>query len=327
MAALAKAPDRPAWLLVGEESLLVDRALAVIKDRLRRAGVEDVRTRWADDAGGSLADALGDLESPLLFGGAPALVIRRAEALGGREEALVLEAAGRIRPPACLVLVARALDARRTLRTAFERQGAVVACPRVTDARALRAWGERLARELGHAIRPAALDLLVERTTLDLSGLASELDKVSLHVGAGTTIEPSHVEAVACIGQQAAVEAVADALARGDGAGAHRAVAAMLAAGEPPIRLVAFLAANLRRALHVTELRERGLDDDAVAGRLGMPAWLIRRIRTTRSAADLERSLEALRGLDLGLKRSRPPAAAFHSALQTLGAATRRSRS
>ncbi len=284
-----------------------------------------MRTRWADDDAGALADALGDLESPLLFGGAPALVIRRAEALGGAEEAHVLQTAGRIRPPACLVLVARALDARRTLRTAFDRQGAVVACPRVTDQRALRSWGERLARERGHAIRPAALDLLLTRTSLDLAGLASELDKVSLYAGAGTTIERSHVETVACLGQQAAVEAVTDALARGEGA--HGAVAALLEAGEPPIRLVAFLAANLRRALHVAELRERGVAEDAIAARLGMPPWLIRRVRTSRAAAELECSLDALRTLDLRLKRSVPPAAAFHAALQTLGAPTQQRRS
>ena len=35
------------------------------------------------------------------------------------------------------------------------------------------------ARDLGHAIRPAALDLLVDRTTLDLAGLASEIEKAS----------------------------------------------------------------------------------------------------------------------------------------------------
>ena len=282
----------------------------------------DVRTRWADDDAAALAAALEDLASPLLFGGAPALVVRRAEGLSGATEALVLETIRRLRPPACLILVARGLDGRRTLRTSFEREGGAVACGRVTDPRALRDWGERLARDLGHAIRPAALDLLVDRTTLDLAGLASEIEKASLYAGAGVPIDREHVEAVGSIGHAAAVEGLADCLARGDRAGAHRAAAALLRAGEPPVRIVAFLAANLRRALHVAELREQGFDDDTVAARLGMPGWLVRRVGRGRSATVLERALETLRDLDLDLKRSRPPGVAFDAAVAGLVAAT-----
>ena len=74
----------------------------------------DVRTRWGDDDADALVGALEDLASPLLFGGAPALVIRRAEALSGANEALVLESIARVSPPSCLILVARGLDGRRT---------------------------------------------------------------------------------------------------------------------------------------------------------------------------------------------------------------------
>ena len=109
--------------------------------------------------------------------------------------------------------------------------------------------------------------------------------------------------------------------ARRPGWGAPRHGGA-LRAGEPPIRLVAFLAASLRRALHVAELREQGFDDDTVAARLGMPGWLVKRVGRGRSAAALERALETLRDLDLDLKRSRPPGIAFDAALASLAAPT-----
>ena len=86
------------------------------------------------------------------------------------------------------------------------------------------------------------------------------------------------------------------------------------------MRIVAFLAASLRRALHVAELAGQGLGQDAIATRLGMPAWLVRRIHSTRSAGQLERSLAALRELDLALKTSRPAAAAFAAALAEMTA-------
>jgi len=241
--------------------------------------------------------------------------VRRAEALAANDEELVLAAAPRLGTTGTLILVAGALDSRRRLLGAFTRDGAAYAFPRVADPRVLREWAGRLARELGHAIRPDALDLLVERTPADLGMLATELDKASLYVGEGVAIEARHVEATATGGRAAAVEEVSDRLARRDLAGASRALRSLLRAGEPPIRLAAFLAASLRRALHVAELRGAGLDIEATAARLGMPSWLVRRVDGSRSAAQLERALDALRELDLALKSSRPAAAAFEAAL------------
>jgi DNA polymerase III subunit delta len=312
---------RTAYLLHGDETFLVERALALLRDRLGEDPAEPIRTLWADADAPALASALDDLASPSLFGGAQALVVRRADALAARDEALVLAELPRLRPPACLVLVARALDARRRLLAAFDRGGGAYAFPRVTDGRVLQDWVVRLARELGHEIRQAAAALLVDRSMLDLAGLASEVEKASLYAGRGVAIDTEHVEATAVAGRTAAVDELSDRLARGDRAGAHRALRALLRAGEPPIRIVAFLAGNLRRTLHVAELAEQGMSQDAIASRLGMPAWLVRRIRDARPAAQLEQALDTLRTLDLELKSSRPPAAAFEAALAAVAGA------
>lgn len=230
----------------------------------------------------------------------------------------MLAEVARLRAPACLVLVARGLEARRKLLAAFERDGGAFAFPRVTDAGVLQDWVVRLARELGHELRPAAATLLVDRTSLDLAGLASEVEKASLYAGAGVAIDREHIEATAVVGRAAAVDELSDRLARGDRVGAHRALRALLRAGEPPLRIVAFLAASLRRALHVAELAEQGLGQDAIASRLGMPGWLVRRIQDGRRAAQLEQALDTLRTLDRELKSSRPPGAAFEAALATV---------
>jgi hypothetical protein len=73
--------------------------------------------------------------------------------------------------------------------------------------------------------------------------------------------------------------------------------------------------------LHVAELAEQGMSQDAIASRLGMPAWLVRRIQDARPAAQLEQALDTLRTLDLELKNSRPPGAAFEAALAAVAGA------
>ena len=287
----------------------------MLRARLASGGrPASLRTVWGGDDGQRLAAALDDLASPMLFGAPQALVVRRAEALAAKDEEQVLAGVPRL-GAGILILVAGALDARRRLLTSFARDGAAYAFPKIADPRVLRDWVGRLARELGHSIRPDAIDLLVERTPPDLGMLASELDKASLYVGPGKPIEAGDVEATATGGRAAAIEEVSDRLARRDLAGACRALRSLLRAGEPPIRLAAFLAANLRRSLHVAELRGAGLDAEATAARLGMPSWLVRRLAGSRSAPQLERALEALRDLDLALKTSRPPAASFEAAL------------
>jgi DNA polymerase III delta subunit len=97
-----------------------------------------------------------------------------------------------------------------------------------------------------------------------------------------------------------------------------RVLRALLSDGEAPLRIVGFVAANLRRRLHVSELREQGLSDDAIGARLGMPPWLVGKQGGSGSARHLERALGLLAELDQALKSSRPDAAVFEQALVRL---------
>jgi DNA polymerase-3 subunit delta len=267
---------------------------------------------WGDDDE-RLGEALADLGAPSLFGGTTVLVVRRADALStAREDAVIgilpgLDDGGR------LVLVAKALDQRRRLHAACTKAGAAVGFARVADHRTAATWVATLARERGHAIGAAAVDALLERTGADLARIDDELEKLSLHVGAGTAIEPGHVERLVAATRLHAIEDLTDRLARRDTAGALRALRGLVAAGEPLLRVVAFVASNLRRALHVNELLASGLREDAVAARLGMPPWLVARQAGRGTPAALEDALAALAELDVALKSSRPDEATFEA--------------
>lgn len=274
-----------------------------------------MRVVWGDDDAARLEEALDDLLSPSLFGGASVLVLRRAEALAAPGEERVLAALPRLGEGARLVLVAKGLDQRRRLHAACARAGAAIGFARVADPRGLAGWVTTLARERGHAIAPAAVERLLERTGSDLGRVDDELEKLSLHVGPKAAIELGHVDALVVSTRAHAIEELTDRLARRDVAGAVRTLRALVASGEPPLRIVAFLAANLRRALHVTELLATGLREDEVAARIGMPPWLVSRQARRGSAAALEDALAALAALDVALKSSRPDVATFEAAL------------
>jgi DNA polymerase-3 subunit delta len=269
---------------------------------------------WGDDAGERLASALEDVGAPALFGGGQVLVVRRAEALRDEEQERVLRAIPSLGAGGALILVSRSSDQRKKVFAACTRAGAAIPFAPV-DARTAQGWVVRLACEQGGAIASAAAADLVDRTGTDLSALAQEVAKLVMHAGPGRTIETTHVRDVTSSVREHGVEELTDRLAKRDVAGTVRTLRALLSEGEAPLRVLGFLAANLRRALHVVELAEGGVRADDIAGRLGMPSWLVQRSMGRGRAADLVRALHVLRRVDQDLKSAAPGDAVFETAL------------
>jgi DNA polymerase-3 subunit delta len=244
------------------------------------------------------------------------VLVRRADALKDVDQDRVLGALPGL-GGGTLVLVARGADQRRKLVATCTRAGAAYGFPPV-DVRGAQAWAVRLAREYGGELPAPAAQELVERSGVDLGVLAGEVAKLVLFAGQRARIEPRHVRDVVAAVRGHAVEDLADRLARRDVRGATAALRGLLADGEAPLRLLGFLAANVRRSLHVAELAEQGLRPDEIATRLAIPPWLVSKIAGRGRAADLARAFVTLRRLDLELKSTRPTDAIFEAAVLEL---------
>ncbi len=297
--------------------------LEILRGRLLGEGGGGTwRTLWADGDGDVVA-ALDDLLSPPLFGGPQVLVVRNVEALSDAVEERMVGLLPSLGAGGSLVLVAKDASKVRRLAAACAKTGAVLELP-LLDPRAAQPWVEWLARERGHQIAGAAAAALVERSGASLGVLAAELDKLSLHAGAGKRIEVAHVEAVVPATRMHEVQELTNRLATGDKRGAAAMLRRLLAEGEPPVRLLAFLAANLRGMLGVTELREQGLSSEDIGRRLGMPSWLVGKRLYRGRSRDLVQALWVLRRLDLELKSPAPPEAAFEAALLEIASVSSR---
>jgi DNA polymerase-3 subunit delta len=251
-------------------------------------------------------------------------VVRRVEAMRGAVEAAVEAAVSDERRDGRLVLVGGALDRRKRWYAAARTRAHEIACVPLTDEGDVRGWVECLARERGVRLGGDAVAALLERCGFDLALLDGEIERVALRAGTAT-VGRDVVQEVVAQARGHAVEALTDRLGRGDVTGAIRVLRGLFDDDEPPLRVLGFLAANVRRALHVAEEQERGVTLPEIAARLGMPEWLVRRQLGRGSAAHLERALDTLLELDLALKRSRPEEIVFEAALDRL-AAPRRGR-
>jgi len=306
--------------LYGDDSFLVERALGALRGRLDEEGKGAPRTVWGDDPTERVVEALGSYASPTLFGGASPLVLRRPEALRGDVEEQVI-ALATSPPPGHLMVVGGTIDRRRRLFSTLLKTK-VIACQRPTDRPALGRWVRTLAGERGVTLEGGAGEELLDRCGGALGVVASELDKLAVVLGKGAASADA-VRRLAAGNRTSRVEELTEAVAGGDYGRAVVVLRTLMRAGEAPLRVLAFVAANVRRALHVQELHEAGVGADDIATRLRMPAWLVGRQLRQGSARRLEASLHALDELDALLKRSRPAEAVFE---ETLWRAFRRQR-
>ncbi|UPM49294.1 DNA polymerase III subunit delta [Synechococcus sp. A10-1-5-1] len=173
----------------------------------------------------------------------------------------------------------------------------------------------RTAQELGLKLQPDAAQALSDAIGSDSARLASELEKLSLYVGADQTITAQAVEAL--IGGQATnALQVGDALLAGAPAEAVALVDVLLAANEPALRIVATLCGQIRGWLWVSLLDQQGENDVnaiAKAAGIGNPKriYVMRKQIRGRKPERFLALLSQLLQVEASLKRGADPVDAF----------------
>ena len=167
------------------------------------------------------------------------------------------------------------------------------------------AWIARHCQEERLTIEPEGADLLRLYVGAHPRELASEIEKLSLYVGAGQTITREAVIALASNSGEASIFALTDAIGEGDGRTAAALLQALLNQGEEPIRIVAMINRHVNLLLKAKGLEAERVPTAEFSKRLGVSPYFVRNYRTQarRAKADeLWLGLVALSEADLRLK-------------------------
>jgi DNA polymerase III subunit delta len=268
------APPAPLHLVLGDEELLVERAVqdVVVAARAADPDVEVRRLRASEATPAELAAAL----SPSLFAEARVVVVEAAHEAGKDASAAVLDS---VTEPGegIVVVVQHAGGARnKALVDALRKAGAQVArCEKLrADERSDFVRSE--VRRAGGRIAPEAVGALVEAVGTELRELASAA--AQLVADTGGSIDVAAVRRYHRGRAEATGFAVADKVVAGDRAGALEALRWALVLGVPPV-LVADALADAARTLARVGSAGRG-DPNRLAGPLGMPPWKIRKAQS-----------------------------------------------
>jgi len=271
-------------IVVGEEELLVERAVkaALAGAAARASGAEGATDGDGADVhdvrAGELAPGeLAMLTSPSLFGGENVVVVRGAHEASAAVATELASLAAAVPDDVTLVVTHSGGAKNKALLTAMIAAGA-----RRVDCPAVRRFGERidfLRAEFARTGRKAdesGLRALLDSVGTDLRDLAAACDQLASDT---TGVINASVVARYWRGRAEATGfSVADKAIEGNLAQALAQLRWALAVGTAPVLITSALARGLRTLAQVGAA-SRGQSNAALASELGMPLWMVDKVR------------------------------------------------
>jgi DNA polymerase-3 subunit delta len=305
---LEKEPFSPLYLFHGDESYLIDQAVARVRRRMK-----DVSIRVFYAGEDSLDALLETWGTPSLFAAQSLVVLKSAERLkAGERERLAKAAELRDATQPLIVCAHGRVDLRQQFFALCTKTG-FVAEFRPPFLNQVPGWAQRLARERGLRLSEEAAQLLADLTGPDLLTLAAETDKLAAFVFPAKDIDADAV--TACVGELHRYDAfdLADALGQRDQQKALGLLHRVLVEENEALRILHALVGHFRRLWQVKDLLDSGAPEsqlERVVGLRGQRLHALLGQSRLYSVADLRRFLHNAAILDLTLKSTRtsPPA-------------------
>lgn len=310
----------PVVVLAGAERFFIDRAIQA----LRRAVVGDgdgFNEEAFQGKGASAGRVLEAARTLPMMAQARFVLVRGIDQLAAADLDRLVDYLAQPSESTCLVMTAEKLDGRSKFAKQARKQKCLVeAVP--LKAGALRNFVAGEVKRRGLRLDTDAGAALVDAIGNDLPALDDALERLSLYVGDTNRIDLSAVEACVARVRVETIWALVDAVAQRDRRAALRASASLLADREPPLRILAMLARQLRMVARMGDALRGGLPAQEAVKLAGAPPFKARELAAAAKRfrpEDLARAFTALAEADLALKGSkRPPDVVLESAILAL---------
>lgn len=279
-------------LVVGEDEFLrsQETTKVIAAQRAARPGV-DLALERVDVAAADAASAAADALSPALFGGDRIVTLKSAEASTKDVVAILTQYAAAPDPEICLIVEHSGGGRAKTLAADLQKAGAAVQrVPVVKSAEDRLKYVRAEVVAVGGKIDPKAAAALVEAVGEDLRSLSSAARQLVADAGGAITAE---IVARYYRGRaDVKVYAVADEIVAGQIEHGLERLRWALHEGTAEVVIADAIAESVRSVAKVAGAG-RG-NPNMLAGRLGMPAWKIRRIQQNSGGWSAEGLTQAM---------------------------------
>jgi DNA polymerase III subunit delta len=260
-------------LILGDEELLVERAVAaVLRQARKQAGTGDVpvdRMR----AGEVSTSELAELLSPTLFANERVVVLEAAGEAGKDAATLIADAAADLPAGTMLVVLHSGGGRAKALADQLRRLGAQVhLCARITKASERADFVRKEFRALKVKVSDDAVTAVLDAVGSDIRELASVCSQ--LVADTDGTVDAVAVRRYHSGKAEVRGFDIADKAVVGDIAGAAEALRWAMMSGEPQV----VLADALAEAVHtIARIAPLSGDPYRLAAELGMPPWRVQK--------------------------------------------------
>ena len=314
----------PVYLFASDHPLLVDRAVAEIRD----AAVPPAMRGWNYDVieGKTTASRISATANTLpMMAERRMVLVRDLAALPAEELGKLVEYLDAPSPTTVLVAITSKLDKRMKLYAAANKKGwlHVLEAPRNPVP-----WIRDEARARGVKISADAVNRLADAIGNDLSRLALTLDQLALYAGE-RPIGVDDVEDLVADTRERSVFELTDAIGEGRLPQAMTAVSSLCDQRQSAIGVIVMLARHVRQLAMVHAGKARGAGKGELASLVGAPPFIVDKLTqqarryTPEALAEAEALLtatdRALKGMPLEASRGETVEGVSGAVVKTLG--------
>lgn len=294
----------PVYLFVGTATFLMGEAWNELLTTLLPKGGgrfngERLQAKETDSA-----DLISRLAVVPMFGGRRVIMVDNVETWGKTHLGAVEAFLKRISSSACLVMTAATRKGVEALAKAVEARGKVVQFRPPGEREAPR-WVIERATQMGKTISHKAAFLLVEAVGTDLQTLASELEKICTFAGERKRIEPEDVMEAAGSYRTYSTFDLLDNITGGQANKAFSSLRSLMISGEPPLRLLATLAGQLRIIWQVKDGLRQTIPEAQLIKRTGAHPYVVKKaigLAERFTDAYLYKAIESVGQTDMAIK-------------------------
>jgi DNA polymerase-3 subunit delta len=216
-----------------------------------------------------------------------------------------------------IFITSQKVDKRRKPYKVLEQYGTAVELVSLKS-RDVRIWLQERLAQMQKQLTPDAVEHLLSVVSLmpqiSLSFLDSELEKLSLYTQAEPVITRRHLDAILSDTPEVSIFAAIEAASQKQTGKALALFTQQLATGEPPLRVVALLARQVRLLWRAKELTTGGKPSRDIAAQLNVPLFVAEKLVRQSNGftiAKLKQAMLSLAAFDRDFKIGRVGSAAL----------------
>ena len=306
VAASKKDEFKPAYLIYGEESLLLEEALQRLKERLKSGddNLDYDEFRATETKGGQIVDVARTVS---FLSNKRLVVIKEAEQLSPPDITALVGYLGNPSSFTCLVLVAQSLKKTSKLFIAFNKKGAAYEY-KPPFSNQYPAWirNEFLARK--KKISTDTANFIFLNVGKDLRKLRSEIEKICLFCKDKSEISLSDVEAVIAKSSQSGIFDLVDAIGRRNEKEAFTILNHLLETEKDYYRIFHMVVRQFRLLLTTRALLDKSATERELVSKVKLPSFIVKKYVAQAknfSSRKLKEIYQYLLETDLSLKTSK----------------------